>query len=81
MQRSSAIRVPKSRFKPRAFEYFRLVQEKRREILITDRGRPVVRISPVGEADETELQELRGLVVRYVDPLEPVDSEEWEAAR
>lgn len=76
MQRSSAIRVPKSRFKPRAFEYFRLVQEKRREILITDRGRPVVRISPVDEADETELQELRGLVVRYVDPLEPVDSEE-----
>lgn len=57
------------------------MQEKRREILITDRGRPVVRISPVGEADETELQELRGLVVRYVDPLEPVDSEEWEAAR
>lgn len=81
MQRSSAIRVPKSRFKPRAFEYFRLVQEKRREILITDRGRPVVRISPVDEADETELQELRGLVVRYVDPLEPVASEEWEAAR
>lgn len=57
------------------------MQEKRREILITDRGRPVVRISPVDEADETELQELRGLVVRYVDPLEPVDSEEWEAAR
>lgn len=81
MKRASTLRVPKSRFKPRAFEYFRLVEEKRREILVTDHGRPVVRISPVDEADEDELQELRGLVVKYVDPLEPVGAEEWEASR
>ena len=81
MKRSTSVRVPKSRFKPRAFEYFRLVEQKRQEILITDHGRPVVRIAPVEEADESELDALRGLVVKYVDPFEPVGAEDWEAAR
>jgi antitoxin (DNA-binding transcriptional repressor) of toxin-antitoxin stability system len=49
--------------------------------LITDHGRPVARISPVDEADEQELSALRGLLVKYVRPYEPVGSEEWEAAR
>jgi prevent-host-death family protein len=75
------IKIPKSTFKPKAFEYFRLVEEKRQEILITDHGRPVARISPVDEADEPELAGLRGLVTKYVDPYEPVGAEDWEAAR
>ena len=81
MKSKSPVKVSKSIFKPKAFEYFRLVEEKRQEILITDHGRPVVRISPVDEADENELAALRGLVVKYVDPYEPVGSEDWEAAR
>ena len=81
MRPKSPVKVPKSIFKPKAFEYFRLVEEKRQEILITDHGRPVVRISPVDEADENELSALRGLVVKYVNPYEPVGSEDWEAAR
>ncbi len=81
MRKSSAVRVPKSRFKPRAFEYFRLVEQKRQEILITDHGRPVVRISPVEEADEGELEALRGLVRKYVEPFESVGVEDWEASR
>ena len=81
MKRPPAVRVSKSRFKPRAFEYFRLVEQKRQEILITDHGRPVVRIAPVEEAEESELEALRGLVVKYVDPFEPVGVDDWEAAR
>ena len=81
MKPNLPVKVSKSNFKPKAFEYFRLVEEKRQEILITDHGRPVVRISPVDEADEHELSALRGLVVKYVDPYEPVGSEDWEAAR
>jgi prevent-host-death family protein len=81
MKHASPVKVPKSIFKPKAFEYFRLVEEKRQEILITDHGRPVARISPVDEADEHELSALRGLLVKYVDPYEPVGSEDWEAAR
>ena len=81
MKKTTAVRVPKSRFKPRAFEYFRLVEQKRQEILVTDHGRPVARISPVDEADESEVDALRGLVVKYLDPLEPVSARDWEAAR
>jgi prevent-host-death family protein len=75
------VTVSKSGFKPKAFEYFRLVEEKRQEILITDHGRPVARITPVGQSDEGELTALRGLLVTYVDPYEPVGDEDWEAAR
>jgi prevent-host-death family protein len=81
MKKASIVHVPKSQFKPRAFEYFRLVEQKRQEILITDHGRPVVRISPVEEADESELDALRGLVVKYVEPFDPVGAEDWEAER
>lgn len=81
MKHGVPVKVPKSIFKPKAFEYFRLVEEKRQELLITDHGRPVARISPVDEADEDELSALRGLVVKYVDPCEPVGAEDWEATR
>jgi PHD/YefM family antitoxin component YafN of YafNO toxin-antitoxin module len=81
MESDSPVKVPKSIFKPKAFEYFRLVEEQRQEILFTDHGRPVARISPVDEADAHELSALRGLVVKYVDPYEPVGAEDWEAAR
>jgi prevent-host-death family protein len=81
MKSRSPVKVPKSSFKPKAFEYFRLVEETRQEILITDHGRPVAMISPVDEADEHELAALRGLLVKYVDPYEPVGAEDWEAAR
>ena len=81
MKRGRPVKIPKSVFKPKAFEYFRLVEEKRQEILITDRGRPVARISPVEVGDEHEIAELRGLLVKYVDPCEPVGAEDWEAAR
>ena len=81
MKSRAPVKVSKSIFKPKAFEYFRFVEETRQEILVTDHGRPVARISPVDEADEHELAALRGLVVKYVDPYEPVGAEDWEASR
>jgi prevent-host-death family protein len=81
MKHDSPVKVPKSIFKPKAFEYFRLVEKKRQEIIITDHGRPVARISPVDEDAEPGLAALRGLLVKYRDPYEPVGSEGWDAAR
>ncbi len=73
----SLLTVPKSRFKPKAFEFFRRVEQGDR-VCVTDHGRPVVDIVPhVGDDDRT-LRELRGLVRAYVEPTEPV-SLEWEA--
>lgn len=70
--------VPKSKFKPKAFEYFRLVEETNTVILITDHGKPVAKIVPYKPSDEEDLQALRGLVEYYEEPTAPVEIE-WDA--
>ena len=69
--------VPKSEFKPKAFAYLRRVEGGDR-VCITDHGRPVVDILPHRAEDERELAELRGLVLKYTRPTDPVDVA-WEA--
>ena len=71
--------VSKSQFKPRAFEYFRLVQEQRETIVVTERGTPVLKIVPFEEEDDPDLAAVRGTLVKYEEPLEPV-VEPWDAA-
>ena len=73
----SIVTIPKSTFKPKAFAYLRRVEHGDR-ICITDHGRPVADIVPHRAADDEELAELRGLVVKYERPTDPVD-ENWEA--
>ena len=41
--------VTKSRFKPRALEYFREVERTGKALIITDRGKPVLKIVPYSE--------------------------------
>jgi prevent-host-death family protein len=72
--------VSKSEFKPKALEYLRQVEQSGEGIVITDRGRPVVRVEPYSSGDEV-LALLRGVIVRYQDPTEPVAVEDWEAAK
>jgi prevent-host-death family protein len=69
--------VPKSKFKPKAFAYLRRV-EGGDQVCITDHGRPVADIVPHHVDDDQELSELRGLVLKYNRPMDPVDVE-WEA--
>jgi prevent-host-death family protein len=66
------ITVPKSKFKPKAFEYLRCV-EAGDKICITDHGKPVVDLQPHGLDDDELLQDMRNLVVRYDNPLDPVE--------
>lgn len=73
--------VSKSKFKARALEYFRQVQQSGAPLIITDRGKPVLKLEPYsGEADAV-LSTLRNTVLKYEDPLEPVAMEDWEALR
>ncbi|MCL6553838.1 MAG: type II toxin-antitoxin system Phd/YefM family antitoxin [Firmicutes bacterium] len=73
--------VSKSRFKARALEYLRKVQETGQPVVILDRGRPAVKVVPyVGDAQEI-LRVLRGSVRRYEQPTRPVAVEDWEALR
>jgi prevent-host-death family protein len=73
--------VSKSKFKPRALEYFRLVQETGRELTITERGRPVLKIVPYSEQPDQALKALRNTVRKYVRPTEPVAVGAWESLK
>lgn len=71
--------IPKSVFKARALEFFREVELSGDGIVITDRGKPVLRIVPfVEESTDDILKSLRNTILHYKDPLEPT-GEEWEA--
>jgi prevent-host-death family protein len=71
--------ISKSRFKARALEYFRQVERTGKELIITDHGKPVLRIAPFAEDPGEALASLRGSVLRYDDPTEPVGLEDWES--
>ena len=73
----SILMVPKSQFKPKAFAYLRRV-ERGDMVCITDRGRPVADIVPHRLREDQELAELRGQVLKYENPMDPVDVA-WEA--
>ena len=72
--------VSKSRFKARALEYFRQVERTGKPLIVTDHGRPVLRIVPYRDDPSSALTELRETVVRYEAPTEPVGVEDWEQA-
>ncbi len=73
----SVLMVPKSEFKPKAFAYLRRV-ENGDQVCITDHGRAVADITPHHGDDAQELAELRGLVLKFLDPTDPIDVV-WEA--
>ena len=73
--------VSKSRFKARALEYFRQVERTGCEIVITDRGKPVLKLVPFREDSQQGLRVLRDTVVRYDAPTKPVGEEDWEVTR
>jgi len=72
--------VSKSKFKPRALEYFRKIQETGEELVLTDHGKPVLKISAFKPDLAASLKSLRNTVVRLDAPLEPTD-ERWNALK
>ena len=73
--------VSKSRFKAQALELFRQVERTGKPIVITDRGTPVLKLSPYAEDPHAALRVLRESVVKYNAPTEPVGDGDWEAGR
>lgn len=73
--------VSKSRFKARALEHMRQVERTGQELVITDRGTPVVKIVRYERDPASLLKSLRGTVRRYVEPTRPVAAKTWEALR
>ncbi len=73
-----AEKVSKSKFKPRALEYFRNIQKTGETLIILDRGTPVLKIIPYEETPEEALKNLRNTIIRYDSPMDPVAEEDWE---
>ncbi|MCS3904512.1 antitoxin (DNA-binding transcriptional repressor) of toxin-antitoxin stability system [Methylohalomonas lacus] len=75
------MQISKSRFKSRALEHFRHVEETGEDLIITDHGRSTIRVTRYVPNQRDPLRMLRGTVKRYVDPEQPVADDDWEAGR
>ncbi len=71
-------RVSKSQFKPRTLEYFRQVEQSGEALIITDHGRPVLKVIPYSVEPSDVLNALRNSVRKYERPMDPVGLEDWE---
>lgn len=73
--------VSKSQFKAKALEYFRQVESSGDPVIITDHGRPTLEVRVYAEPKRDPRAFLRGTVLRYDDPFEPVGPEDWDALK
>ncbi len=73
--------ISKSKFKPRALHYFREVEQTGRALIISDRGKPVLRIVPFAADPSESLKALRNSVIKYEDPTSPVGLDDWESLK
>jgi prevent-host-death family protein len=74
-------RVSKSVFKARALELLRHVEQSGETLVVTDRGKPVVEVRSLAKQKRDPRDILRGSVLFYDRPTDPVGEEDWEALR
>ncbi len=70
--------ISKSDFKARALEYFRQVESSGQSVIVTDHGKPALEVRPYRGIDRNPLDILRGSVVRYDNPTDPIAETDWE---
>jgi len=58
-----------------------MIEQSGEELIITDRGRPVLKVIPYTVDSEGRLKNLRNSVLQYDGPTEPVAAEDWKALR
>jgi antitoxin (DNA-binding transcriptional repressor) of toxin-antitoxin stability system len=73
--------ISKSEFKSKALEYFRQIEASGETVIVTDHGKPALEVRPYRGKERTPLDILRGSVVRYENPTDPVGENDWEAAQ
>jgi antitoxin (DNA-binding transcriptional repressor) of toxin-antitoxin stability system len=50
-------------------------------LIVTDHGKPTFEIRPYRSREAQPLDILRGSVMRYDNPLDPIAKEDWETSR
>ena len=71
--------VSKSRFKAQALEIFRKVEESGEPVIVTDHGRPTLIVRKYHGPTANLHERLKGSVLRYDAPFDPVDDTGWDA--
>lgn len=75
------IQVSKSKFKAKALELMRQIEVSGESLIITDHGKPSLEIRKLATEKSDPFERLRGSVLRYDDPFEPVGVKDWEALK
>jgi prevent-host-death family protein len=73
--------ISKSKFKPHALKYFRDVEKTGKPLIISDHGKPVVKIVPYTDNTPKILKSMRHTVIEYNEPFDPVGLDDWEALK
>lgn len=72
--------ISKSKFKAHALEIFRRVERTGEAVIITDHGTPKLVVERYAKPGGKQQDRLKGSVLRYDAPLEPVGEAEWESS-
>lgn len=72
--------VSKSKFKAHALELFRQIESSGESLVITDHGEPKLEVRPYQSQAKAPLDVLRGSVLRFDRPTDPVGENDWEMA-
>lgn len=72
-------KISKSQFKPIALEVMRQVEQSGESVIITDHGKPTLELKIYHPIACDPLDLLRGSVLGFQMPTEPVGDDRWEA--
>ena len=73
--------ISKSQLKPKILNIFRLIEKTGEEYIVTDHGKPVVKISRYSEKTDESIRELKGSILKFDDPTEPVALDDWNLVK
>ena len=71
-------RIAAGEFKAKCLKILDEVQQKRKHVVITKRGKPVAKLVPVDESTESFIGSMKGTMEILGDIVAPIDVE-WEA--
>lgn len=71
--------VSKSKFKAHALEILRRIEVTGESVIVTDHGTPTVIVSKYSGKASDARDKLKGSVLRYDAPFDPVDEDAWAA--
>lgn len=71
--------ISKSKFKTHALEIFRRVETSGEPVIVTDHGTRTVIVRKYTDTARNAHDKLKGSVLVYRSPFDPVDDDAWEA--